>query len=76
MNLTLTRSGKFGIETSGKQPIGECFTSLTKARSHALTAAAAINDRLAALKKPAAPPTDDPFGFDQMERDIPYGDQP
>ncbi len=49
MNLTLTRSGKFGIETSGKQPIGECFTSLTKARSHALTAAAAINDRLDAF---------------------------
>lgn len=35
---------------------------------------AAINDRLAALKKPAPPKSDDPFGFDQMERDIPYGD--
>ena len=36
---------------------------------------AAINDRLAALKKPK-PQSDDPFGFDAMERDIPYGDQP
>lgn len=37
---------------------------------------AAINDRLAALKKPAPRNDDDPFGFDQMEREIPYGDGP
>lgn len=35
---------------------------------------AAINDRLAALKAKAKPMPDDPFGFDAMERDIPYGD--
>jgi hypothetical protein len=50
MNLTLTRSGKFGIETSGKRPIAEArFTSLANARTCASTAAAAINDRLDAF---------------------------
>lgn len=37
---------------------------------------AAINDRLAALKPKPQQPASDPFGFDAMERDIPYGDQP
>lgn len=38
---------------------------------------AAINDRLTALKKPAPKNNDDPFGFDQMEREIPFpGDEP
>lgn len=36
----------------------------------------AINDRLAALKRPAPRDDEDPFGFDRMERDIPYGDAP
>lgn len=40
-----------------------------------------INIRLAALKSKAAkpnpaPPAADPFGFDQMEQQIPYGNQP
>ena len=40
---------------------------------------AAIDDRLATIRKPAQQAEQqnaDPFGFDQMEQDIPYGNQP
>ena len=47
MNLTLTRSGKFGVESSGRAPIDQArFTSLTEARAVATLAAADLNDRL------------------------------
>jgi len=52
MNLILTRSGKFSVESSGRSPVDHPksrFTSMTEARAVAAQAAAALNDLLEAL---------------------------